>query len=25
MTPGNWEVPLPPQAFLNALKKLGYK
>ena len=25
MTPGNWEVPLPPQGFLNALKRLGYK
>ena len=25
MTPGNWEPPLPPQGFLNALKKLGYK
>ena len=25
MTPGNWEVPLPPQGFLSALEKLGYK
>ena len=25
LTPGNWQIPLPPQGFLNALKKLGYK
>ena len=25
MTPGNWQIPLPPPGFLNALKKLGYK
>ncbi len=25
MTPGNWKVPLPPQGFLGALNKLGYK
>lgn len=25
MTPGNWDVPLPPTEFLNILKKLGYK
>ena len=25
MTPGNWEVPLPPEDFLKVLKRLGYK
>lgn len=25
MTPGNWEIPLPPTDFLNILKKVGYK
>ncbi len=25
MTPGNWEVPLPPADFIRVLKKVGYK
>ena len=25
MTPGNWELPLPPTDFLKILKKVGYK
>ena len=25
MTPGNWEIPLPPAEFVRVLKKLGYK